>query len=323
MAKPRKVGSKWLVEVRRKGVSLSKTFATKQEAAVWAVNKEYELGAQTGGLPNYTLRDAFDKYAREVSPSHKGHRWEVVRLEKFKRDPIANVVLRNLTHDDIEAWMRRHSHLGNGSINRELNMISAVLSTCRKRWKWMTHEVMRDVQRKVAPAPRDRRISDEERDRLLAALDFVEGEARTARQQIAIAFILALESAMRQGEIWGLIWGNVYLSERYVILPETKNGTRRNVPLSKRAAEVISWLPKQGETLFTVSQATAGVMFRRAVELAGYKDLRFHDARHEAVTRLAKKLDVLELARVVGHRDPRSLMIYYNATAAEIAKKLD
>ena len=56
--------------------------------------------------------------------------------------------------------------------------------------------------------------------------------------------------------------------------------------------------------------------------LAGLENLTFHDTRHEGLTRLARKLDVLDLARMVGHRDPRSLMIYYNATATEIAGRL-
>lgn len=56
---------------------------------------------------------------------------------------------------------------------------------------------------------------------------------------------------------------------------------------------------------------------------AKFVDLTFHDARHEACTRLARKLEVLDLARMIGHRDPRSLMIYYNPTASEIAERLD
>ncbi|WP_058048192.1 tyrosine-type recombinase/integrase [Janthinobacterium sp. Ant5-2-1] len=63
-------------------------------------------------------------------------------------------------------------------------------------------------------------------------------------------------------------------------------------------------------------------LFRKAVTRAGIEGLIFHDARHEAITRLAKKLNILELARMVGHKDIRQLQVYYNETAAEIAKKL-
>ncbi len=65
------------------------------------------------------------------------------------------------------------------------------------------------------------------------------------------------------------------------------------------------------------------MIFRRALQLAKIEGLTFHDTRHEAITRLAKKLQILDLARAIGHRDPRSLMVYFNATAEEIAEQLD
>jgi integrase len=63
-------------------------------------------------------------------------------------------------------------------------------------------------------------------------------------------------------------------------------------------------------------------MFAAATKRAGIEGLTFHDTRHEGLTRLAQKLEVLDLARMVGHRDLKSLMIYYNPTATEIADRL-
>ena len=73
----------------------------------------------------------------------------------------------------------------------------------------------------------------------------------------------------------------------------------------------------------TVRSATASSLFKKACKKAGVENLRFHDTRHEGLTRLAQKIGVLDLARVVGHRDTRSLMVYYNPTATEIADRLD
>lgn len=129
---------------------------------------------------------------------------------------------------------------------------------------------------------------------------------------------------MRQGEIWQLQWQDVYLKKRFVRLHETKNGTKRDVPLSKEAVRLLTLLnPKEEGKVFQSNQASAGVIFRRALRLAGINGLTFHDTRHEAITRLARKLPILDLARMVGHRDPRNLMIYYNPTAEELAEKLD
>jgi len=129
---------------------------------------------------------------------------------------------------------------------------------------------------------------------------------------------------MRQGEIWGLDWSAVYLNKKFVRLHETKNGTKRDVPLSKEAVRLLTLLnPKEEGKVFNSNQESSGVIFRRALQLAKIKGLTFHDTRHEALTRLARKLDVLDLARMVGHRDPRSLMIYYNPSAEEIAGRLN
>ncbi len=70
----------------------------------------------------------------------------------------------------------------------------------------------------------------------------------------------------------------------------------------------------------TVSQKDAP--FRKIRDRAAIDDLHFHDTRHEAITRLARRLDILDLARMVRHRDLNQLRVYYNTTASEIAKRL-
>lgn len=91
-----------------------------------------------------------------------------------------------------------------------------------------------------------------------------------------------------------------------------------------RALEILSELPvpTASSPYFNVTDESRDSLFRKAVTRASIKGLTFHDARHEAITRLAKKLNILELARMVGHKDIRQLQVHYNETAAEIAKKL-
>ena len=74
--------------------------------------------------------------------------------------------------------------------------------------------------------------------------------------------------------------------------------------------------------VFTVDSQVASTLFSRARIRAKIEDLTFHDSRHDAITRLAQKLNVLQLARMVGHRDIRSLQTYYNETAESMAKLL-
>jgi integrase len=70
--------------------------------------------------------------------------------------------------------------------------------------------------------------------------------------------------------------------------------------------------------VFTLSAAAASKAFQRA-SVAG---VHFHDARSEAVTRLSRKLDVMQLARMIGHRDLASLMAYYAERPEDIADRL-
>ena len=323
MASVRKVGAKWLAEVRVKGSHTSKTFFSKIDAQTWALEQERRLGKHKGKPVAKTLGQALDRYAKEVSPTHKGARWEEIRIEKIKRDTVADIVLADLTADDLQSWIDRQTVSGH-SVRREFTLISGTLTTARKKWKWMDHEPQRDVTLPRGNPSRRRRVSEEELTKVLRALEYKEGEVRTIRQQIAAAVLLAVETAMRQGEIWGLEWKHVHLGARYVTLPETKNGTARDVPLSKKAVQLLNSMPKPHEgRVLRVPQPTAQTIFRRACELAGIKDLHFHDLRHEATTRLSKKLKMLELAEMTGHRDPRSLMIYYNPTASELADQLD
>lgn len=127
---------------------------------------------------------------------------------------------------------------------------------------------------------------------------------------------------MRREEITGLEWSRVDLIRRVVILPKTKNGDARQVPLSKKAGDLLQKM-QQFDSPFPVNKDVLSTLFRRACLDAKVENARFHDARATALTRLASKLTVLELARMVGHRDPRSLMIYYRESAESLAAKLD
>jgi len=136
---------------------------------------------------------------------------------------------------------------------------------------------------------------------------------------------------MRSSEIISLTINNINLSEKYLILEQTKNGDKRYVPLTNRAIELLNVLIDNAKSnnrnnLFTITDAVRDVIFRRirnTIDNFEIKTLHFHDTRHEAITRLAQKLDVLDLARMIGHRNINQLRTYYNATPQEIANRLN
>jgi integrase len=151
------------------------------------------------------------------------------------------------------------------------------------------------------------------------------GAPEQIKHYIAWSLAFAVETAMRKGEILGMTWGDVYLVERYIHLPRTKNGDARDVPLSSRALALLRLLNQRGpsDTVAPVHPGTFDTMFRGAVRKAGIEDLRFHDSRHEAITRLARRLsNVLELSAVSGHRSLKMLQRYYHPDVGELAGKL-
>lgn len=323
MATVRKLKNKnFLAEVCKNGKRKSKTFPTKIQAMAWATETEQKLSSDSF-VQGKTLGDALTRYQNEVSPSKKSYRSEYNRINKLLRSSLSELDLADIQphhfDDRVKSELER---IRPSSVNRDLNLLSALFEQA-KRWRWVEQNPIRNVRRPKNPPPRDRRIGDDEIQKILAALGFDGKNVVTKRDSIAVAFLFALETAMRQGEIWGLDWQDIYLDKRYLRLHETKNGTKRDVPLSTEAVRLLKLLnPKRSGRVFNSNQESCAVIFRRSLMIAGIRELTFHDTRHEALTRLARKLEVLDLARMVGHRDPRSLMIYYNATAEEIAGRL-
>lgn len=320
MAHLEKRGDGWRVRVRlRDGSRPSRTFRTKAEAAAWALS--VEAGEDDTPTGEHTLRDALRRYASEVAPSHKGERWEVMRCEAIARLPMAATRLCALSPADLAAWRdSRLKQVKPGTVRREFSLLGSVLDIARREWGWIKATPLADVRKPQAPAGRKRRVSQAEVERMKLALGYDGGEPQNASHLTALAFELAIETAMRAGEILSLTWANVRL--KAVTLPATKNGDVRDVPLSQRAREIIALLPRESPRVFDLNSGTRDAMFRRARDRAGIENLTFHDSRAEAIWRLSKKLDILELARIIGHRDPRSLMIYYQTSADDLADRL-
>jgi integrase len=321
MANYERRGDRWRARVMVNRVPDSQTFATKREAVAWATQREAELTGKR--LPDHTLAEALAKFAEEKSPGRKGARWEAIRCRKLATYPIAARRLDTIAGPDLAQWRdARLTEVGPASVRREMGLLRAVLRACVKDWGWLRSNPLEGFDKPMAPASRKRRVTADEVRRLELAMGLGEGlAADTAMQRTGLAFLLALETAMRAGEILGLRWPDV--REKAVTLPATKNGDVREVPLSKRAREILAALPRDRTTCFDVDPGTRDVLFRRARDATGIKNLHFHDSRAEAIWRLSKKLDVMELARVIGHRDLRSLLLYYNAPADELADRLD
>ncbi|WP_342653543.1 site-specific integrase [Pseudomonas sp. F3-2] len=331
MASFRKRNGGWRAEVAKLGVRDSQTFDTKAAAVAWATAREAEILAQNGKsrtTQSMTLSEALRRYKRDVSPAKAGERWEVLRLDRFDRElEWAGELMSRITSEQVAQWRdSRLAKVQSSTVRREMTLLSSVFEIARTEWKTCLVNPVRDAKRPSNMPHRERRVAPSETSALLNRLGYVDGQPpQTMLQELAYAFLIALETAMRQGEILGMTAQWVNLPERFVRLPMTKNGSSRNVPLSMRAVELLTPLytgKGASDRLFRLESASADTMFRRVRDELGINGLTFHDTRHEAITRLARKVDVLDLARITGHKDLKSLMVYYNATASELAQRL-
>ena len=135
--------------------------------------------------------------------------------------------------------------------------------------------------------------------------------------------VLALETGMRRGELLSVEWGNVDLNRRTALLPITKNGDSRGVPLSSRALTVLRSLPPSttGRVFGDLTADAVKLSFRRTTVRAGITGLRFHDLRHEATSRLFEKgLNVMEVASVTGHKTLQMLKRYTHLNAVDLGR---
>lgn len=329
MATYTKRKNSWRAQIYVSGIRESGTFDTKAQAKAWAAERETEIrNGVLGILPDYTLEQAIDRYLDDVATKRKGYKWERDRLLKFKRDNPRLILkpLKVITTDDFVIWRdKREKQIQGASVRREGNLLSGIFSIARREWKWINDNPFADLRLPTKPKPRDRRISSDEIERLCLSASYTPySKPETSTQQIMAAFLLAIETGMRQGELLKIRWQDVYLSQRYIALYDTKNNDDRHVPLSSNAIKLIESLRGVGdEKLFTVSSGSFSQLFRKLRNRCEITDLHFHDTRHEACTRLAKKIPMEDLARTLGHRRLDSVMIYYNATATEIANLLD
>lgn len=316
----RLANGKHQAQIYLKGTRKSKTFRLKSDAKAWADDEEHALRHGAKAVSNFKLYDVFDKYAREHSHKKRGARWEIVRLEKLKRDPIAQIKLSDLKPVHFADWRDAQLRtLAAGSVIREMQIMSVALSVARREWGWIDANPLSEVRKPPKAPARDRLVSRDEISKLLevGGTDLSKTAGRTIH-----AFVFAIETGMRAGEIIGLHWDDINLDGRFLTLQMTKNGTRRDVPLSSHAIALLEALPK-ADPVFDLKSSVLDTTFRRIRDRAKITNLTFHDSRHEAITRLAKKLDVLALARTVGHTDIRQLQTYYNETASDLAKLLD
>lgn len=375
MATIRKRGQyQWEAQVRRRGYpAQSKTFNTKAEAEAWAKMIESEMSrgvwVSRSEAEATTLYEALTRYEEEVSPAKKGAAQESSILKTCKAIDLAKRPLAAIRSADVaklrDEWLKDYKP---ATVLRRLAVLSHVFNIARKEWGMESLSNPVELVRKPQPNnARTRRIATVDPSADTLGSDDPESErgaqdgelervvAASGSALLPSIIWLAVETAMRRGEIVALRWEHVDLKRRVAHLPATKNGSARDVPLSSRAVAVLQALKdacddakneaddgEEADTgrVFEIRSDAVTRAFERAVARARklyvdeckadkqrpdgrfLTDLRFHDLRHEATSRLASIFPMHELTKITGHKDPRMLMRYYHPRAEDLAKRL-
>ena len=289
-------------------------------------------------LSEMSFADLIRLYMEKVTPHKRGGRVETIILSNYiKSFPrLMKKPVNQLGQlDMIQFRDERLKKVKGATVARDLGLLSAVFKYARQELRIMTNSPLDDIAKPKQSPSRNRRISQDEIDQILQAFKY-DGRSQpvTKKQQTAWAFLFAIETAMRAGEITGLKWADVY--DKHVELELTKNGTAREVPLSKRAIELLSYMRGIDETDVCTVKSKVGdgevgrgalsAYFNQVVKgKLGIKDLTFHDTRHEAISRMVKtaKLPVEVLAKITGHKTINILInTYYNPDIKELADHL-
>lgn len=250
-----------------------------------------------------------------------------INLKLKNLDRIAPNLLNKSIYDfkptDIAEWRNnRKKEVKVATLRNEHAIYSAVFTYAMKELFLIESNVWHSVTMPSKEKSRNQRITAEQQKMLLQALDW-EGVTtpEKSKHYVAWAFLFALETAMRQGEI--LAMRRADIREGFMHLPITKNGESRNVPLSKEAKRLLTLLAKNNDELLPIDKDICCATWVRAKKRAGLPGINFHDSRHEAITRMVKirKLPVEVLAKITGHKTIGILInTYYNPDAQDLVE---
>ncbi|MBA1280424.1 site-specific integrase [Stutzerimonas stutzeri] len=276
-----------------------------------------------------TLKEALEEYKKRVSIHKKGYQQECYRLDNLARSSLGNMAASNITSVDIATYRDQRlsqtnpktgQPLSPSTVRLELSLLSNLFEIGRIEWGICDDNPVLKVRKPKNRPGRERRLTAREERQIIRYAH------RHPNIELYSIVVIALETAMRQGEILNLHWENINLKSRVAQLPDTKNGTRRDVPLSLKARDALIRLGvKASGRVFSYKTQGIKSTWRVMMTRLNIKDLHFHDMRHEAISRLFElgTLDMMEVASISGHKSLSMLKRYTHLKAHKLVKKLE
>ncbi|MDH0335121.1 site-specific integrase [Metapseudomonas otitidis] len=323
MAYFEKRGESWRAQIRRKGYpTLSATFDTKADAQRWAAEIEGDMSrsrfVDVREAEQTTLAEGLKRYLREVSDHKKGAKQEALRIKRWISHPVSAKSMAAVKSSDMAEYRDERIKAGASSatVRLDLAIISHLYTIASKEWgiEGLTNPC-KNLRMPKGSKERDRRPTPAELSKVYEA-------AAQLHAELPVIIELAADTAMRRSEL--VLLRREQVRGRVAYLEDTKNGERRAVPLSSRAVALLQGLPARIDgRYFSLSLNTVSNYFPRACEAAGVVNLRFHDLRHEATSRLFERgFTMMEVAAITGHKTLSMLKRYTHLSPHALAEKL-
>lgn len=330
LPKPIQRGSSWRITISYDNKRYSATRDTAKECEQWAALKLLELKTgkadlEQGIKPAYPFRQLCSKYYEEHGRHMRSARTILLKIRNLDRiaPNIADKSIYDIKPTDIVEWRNnRKKAVKVSTLRNEHAIYSAVITYAIKELFLIESNVWHTVTMPSKAKSRNQRITVEEQEVLIKTLDW-DGVStpEKSKHYVAWAFLFAIETAMRQGEILGMRRKDI--RDGFIHLPMTKNGESRNVPLSKEAKRLLTVLPPQNDKLVPIDKQICCATWVRAKKRVNLPHINFHDSRHEAITRMVRerKLPVEILAKITGHKTIGILInTYYNPDAQDLVE---
>lgn len=318
----------WQVQIRRYGVKPeTKTFPTRDEAKIWArlIESEIDRGIYVSRYEaeHVTFSELVHRYQKEVTPFKKSASREVSRLRCLNTF-FGEFALARINSEMVARFRdeRLSLKLSGATVIKDLNTLSHIIDTAIKEWGYyLPFNPVKNIRKPRVNNSRARRLSNEEEIILLA-------KCREHSLMMESVVILAIETAMRLGEIINLKWSDINIAHRFANIYETKNGEIRKIPLSNVSINTLKNLTKRlgSDKVFwkwkTVSSFESS--WQRVLAKSEIQNFRFHDLRHEATSRLFEKnLNMIEVSTITGHKTLQMLKRYTHLSIDKITKKIN
>ena len=320
MATIRKRNGRWQAQIRKSGTrAISRTFTLRQDALFWAREQERVLELQTDvfqkkTLLKKTLADLLHDYEVEVGQRLKSHHVEVHYFNQLRRTRFAQLTLDRLKPADIQRWVneRSSSHRASSTV-RLLGVLNRAFNHAIKHHSFPLP--FNPVERVIKP-----RIGQKTIRRIPSRLaKLLESPAC----RIGWIACFAVDTAMRRSEIAKLEWADVDLEGRLVHVKNTKNGHDRSVPLSSTALLVLGEFKRSDQSVFGMSSNAIRLAWGRYRRSHEVDAVRFHDLRHEAISRLFERgLTTPEVALLSGHKTVSQLFRYAHPDIGRVSRLL-